>query len=86
MNKKRNRKRKRKRKRKERKRKERKRKIKRKRKKSKRFFFLLSAPGSALEKCAAIVNPENKPTKVNWTLSWLSALEIGGKNCSLIRV
>ena len=33
---------------------------------------------------SAIVNPENKPTKVNWTLSWLSALEI----CvfSLIRV
>ena len=45
--------------------------------------------GSALEKLAAIVNPENKPTKVNWTLSWPSALEICGqtwKNCSLIRV
>jgi len=26
------------------------------------------APGSALEKLAAIVNLENKPTKVNWTL------------------
>jgi len=25
------------------------------------------------------VNPENKPTKVNWTLSWPSALEICGK-------
>jgi len=42
----------------------------------KRLFFLLLAPGSALEKFAAIVNPENKPTKVNWTLSWPSALEI----------
>ena len=37
------------------------------------------APGSALEKFAAIVNPENKPTKVNWALSWPSALEICGK-------
>jgi len=44
----------------------------------KRHFFLLLAPGSALEKFAAIVNPENKPTKVNWTLSWPSALEICG--------
>ena len=25
------------------------------------------APGSAVEKFAAIVNPENEPTKVNWT-------------------
>ena len=45
----------------------------------KRFFFLLLAPGSALENFAAIVNPENKPTKVNWALSWPSALEICGK-------
>ena len=45
----------------------------------KRFFFLLLAPGSALEKFAALVNPENKPTKLNWTLSWPSALEICGK-------
>ena len=45
----------------------------------KMFFFLLSAPGSALEKFAAIVNPESKPTKVKWTLSWPSALEICGK-------
>jgi hypothetical protein len=37
------------------------------------------ATGSALDKIAAIVNPENKPTKVNWTLSWPSALEICGK-------
>ena len=44
----------------------------------KRFFFLLLAPGSALEKFAAIVNPENEP-KVNWTLSWPSALEICGE-------
>ena len=42
-------------------------------------FFLLLAPGSALEKFAAIVNPGHKPTKVNWTLSWTSALEICGK-------
>ena len=42
------------------------------------------APGSALEKFAAIVSPENKPTKVNWTLSWPSASEICGKSCSLI--
>ena len=35
--------------------------------------------GSALEKFAATVKPENKPTKVNWTLSWPSALEICGK-------
>ena len=41
--------------------------------------FLLLAAGSALEKFAAIVNPENKPTKANWTLSWPSALEICGK-------
>ena len=45
----------------------------------KRFFFLLLAPGSALEKFAAIVKPENKPTRVNWTLSRPSALEICGK-------
>jgi len=45
----------------------------------KRLFFLLLAAGSALEKFAAIVSPENKPTKVNWTLSWPSALEICGK-------
>ena len=43
------------------------------------YTFLLLAPGSALEQLAAIVNPENKPTKVNWTLSWSSALEICGK-------
>jgi len=45
----------------------------------KRPTFLLLTSGSALEKFAAIVNPENKPTKVNWTLSWPSALEICGK-------
>ena len=28
---------------------------------------------------AAIMNPENKPTKVNWTLSWPSSLEMCGK-------
>ena len=44
----------------------------------KRLFFLLLAPGSALEKFAAIVNPGHKPTKVNWTLSWPSALEMCG--------
>ena len=42
----------------------------------KRLLFLLLAPGSALKKFAAIVNPEVKPTKVNWTLSWPSALEM----------
>ena len=41
--------------------------------------FLLLSPGSALEKFAALVNPENEPTKVNWTLSWPSAVEICGK-------
>ena len=45
----------------------------------KRRFFLLLAPGSALEKFAAIVNPGNEPTKVNWALSWPSVLEICGK-------
>ena len=45
----------------------------------KRPTFLLLAPGSALEQLVAIVNPENKPTKVNWTLSWPSALEMCGK-------
>ena len=45
----------------------------------KRPFFLLVNPGSALEKFAAIVTPEHKPTKVNWTLSWPSALEICGE-------
>ena len=50
----------------------------------KRLFFLFLAPGSALDKFAAIVSPENKPTKVNWTLSWPSASEICGKSCSLI--
>ena len=61
---------------------ERERKNKRKRKNRlllKRLFFLLLAPGSALEKFAAVVNPENKPTKVNWALSWPSALKICGK-------
>jgi len=60
----------------------RKRKEKRKRKTGcfyKRRFFLLLAPGSALEKFAATVNPEDKPTKVNWAFSWPSALEICGK-------
>ena len=32
----------------------------------KRPTFLLLNPGSALKKFAAIVTPENKPTKVNW--------------------
>ena len=63
---------------------ERERKNKRKRKRKnrlllKRLFFLLLAPGSALEKFAAVANPENKPTKVNWALSWPIALKICGK-------
>ena len=45
----------------------------------KRPTFLLLAPGLALEKLAAIVNPANKPTRVNWALSWPSALEMCGK-------
>ena len=32
------------------------------------------------KKNAAIANPENKITKVNWTLSWPSALEICGES------
>ena len=44
-----------------------------------KIVFLLLAPGSALEKFVAIMNPENKTTKVNWVLSWPSALEICGK-------
>jgi hypothetical protein len=62
------------------------RKIKEKRKRKikkgcfcKMFFFLLLPPGSALEKIAGSVNPGNKPTKVNWALSWPSALEMCGK-------
>jgi hypothetical protein len=52
----------------------------------KRRTFLLLAAGSALEKVAALVNPENKPTRVtrvNWTLSWPIALEICGKTVHL---
>jgi hypothetical protein len=45
----------------------------------KRLTFLLSALGSALENVAAIVNPENKPTKVNWIISWPSVFEMSGK-------
>ena len=45
----------------------------------KKILFLLLAPESALEKFAAIVKPENKPTKVNWALSWPSALDICGR-------
>ena len=37
------------------------------------FSFFSWAPGSALKKFAAIVNPEGKLTLVNWTLSWPSA-------------
>ena len=42
----------------------------------------LSSLGSRIssgKKLAAILKPENKPTKVNWTLSWPSALGICGK-------
>jgi hypothetical protein len=45
----------------------------------KRLFLLLLAPGSPPEKFAASVNLGNKPTKVNCTLSWSSALEICGQ-------
>jgi hypothetical protein len=44
-----------------------------------KIVFLLLAPGSALEKFAAIVIPENKPAKVNWALSWPTAVENCGK-------
>ena len=40
---------------------------------------LVKGSGSALEIFAALVNPENTPTKVKWTLSWPSALKICGK-------
>ena len=47
--------------------------------KEKRLYsFLLLAPGSAQEQFAEIPNLSNKPTKVNWTLSWPSALGICG--------
>ena len=45
----------------------------------KRLFLLLLAPGSPPEKFAVIPNLGNKRTKVNWILSWSSALEICGK-------
>ena len=47
----------------------------------KRLFLLLLAPGSPPEKFAVIPNLGNKPRKVNWALSWSSALalEICGK-------
>ena len=35
--------------------------------------------GSALENVAAIVNPENKPTKANWIISWPRVFEMSGK-------
>ena len=47
----------------------------------KRLFLLLLAPGSPPEKFAVIPKLGNKPRKVNWALSWSSALalEISGK-------
>jgi hypothetical protein len=48
------------------------RKKKKDKEKEKRYTVLLLAPGSALE----IVNPDNKPAKVNWILSWPCALEM----------
>jgi hypothetical protein len=51
-----------------------------KRKKFVTIFSFFSRPQDQLwQKFAAVVNPENKPTKVNWALSWSSALEICGK-------
>ena len=41
-------------------------------------FFTLGFRISS-EKNAALVNPGNKPSKVNWALSWSSALEMCGK-------
>ena len=46
----------------------------------KRLFFLLLAPGSPQGKNAVILNLGNKPTQVNWSLSWSSVLDICGKN------
>jgi hypothetical protein len=43
-------------------------------------------PRISSKKIAALVNPENKPTQVNWSFSWPSAFEICGKIYSLIRV
>jgi len=43
------------------------------------FSFFSWLRGQLWKNFAAIVNPENKPTKVNWTLSWPSPLEICGK-------
>ena len=45
-----------------------------------RRYFLLLAPGSALEKFAAAVNPGNKPAKVNWALSWSISLKMCEKD------
>ena len=45
------------------------------------FYAFLFSLGSRIShgKASAIVNPENKPTKVNWALSWPSSLEICGR-------
>ena len=45
----------------------------------KAYLSSLGSIGSALENVAAIVNPENKPTKVNWIISWPSVFEMSGK-------
>jgi hypothetical protein len=42
----------------------------------KRLFCLLLAPRSPQEKFPAIPNLGNKPTKVNWTLSWSGGMKI----------
>ena len=42
----------------------------------KRHFCLLLAPRSPQEKFPAIPNLGNKPTKVNWTLSWSGGMKI----------
>jgi hypothetical protein len=41
-------------------------------------FVVLVVLVVLVDKNAAIVNPENK-IKVNWTVSWPSALEISGE-------
>jgi hypothetical protein len=45
----------------------------------KKCVFFSLGPTITSEKFAAIVNPANKTTKVNWALSWPGALEMCGK-------
>ena len=42
-------------------------------------LLISQCPGATLEKFAAIVNPENKPTKVSWSLKGLIGIGSVGK-------